>query len=489
MFSFFGFYSVTALLILLLGASIALAIILGAQRRRVGQLKRSRLEIKQEEGRVFDFLHGLGAAFCEGVCPGELHRLIVEGAVRILSATGGALYLVDRDENRLIPSFFTEDTPPLVVIPDFINQSAPALLSFYGVKSQAPSSIKSFLKLNTILPKQGLLGEAWEWEEPRFLNQESLSEELVAQGLDSVLLGPLIYGDRTLGVLALTNRKGHSFSPGGVELFRAIAEQSAFALYNQAVYKDAGEKRLLDHDLEIAREVQKILLPREAPVVSGYQISGVNIPARVLSGDYFDYLSIDDYLLGVAIADVSGKGIPASLIMALCRSALRSQAVTDSSPSSVLHKLNRQLYPDMREDMFISMAYVIVDQKTDEALLARAGHDAPLFYHAADHSVERLNPKGMAVGIDSGEVFDRFCSDFSFRFEQGDCLLLYTDGVTEALNTHGLEFGIERLMKCLKENANNSSESLLKRLTDEIRLFINHQPQHDDITLIAIKKL
>ncbi|MBX9742385.1 MAG: SpoIIE family protein phosphatase [Chthoniobacterales bacterium] len=489
MFPLFGFYSVIILLVFLLGASIALAIILGAQRRRVGQLKRSRLEIKQEEGRVFDFLHGLGAAFCEGVCPSKLHRLVVEGAMRILSSTGGALYLVDRDENRLIPAFLTENTPPLVVIPDFINQPTPTLLSFYGVKSQAPSSIKSFLQLNTILPGQGLLGEAWEWKQPRFLDSHHLPEKLVAQGLDSVLLGPLIYGERTLGVLAVINGKDNSFSPGGLDLFGAIAEQSAFALYNQAVYKDAGEKRLLDHDLEIAAEVQKILLPSEAPLVSGYQISGVNIPARVLSGDYFDYLFIDEHLIGVAIADVSGKGIPASLIMALCRSALRSQAVTDSSPSNVLHKLNRQLYPDMREDMFISMAYVIINHKTDEALLARAGHDAPLFYRAADHSVERFNPKGMAVGVDSGEVFDRFCSDFSFRFEPGDCLLLYTDGVTEALNTHGLEFGMERLTKCLKENANNSSEILLKRLTDEIRLFINHQPQHDDITLIAIRKL
>lgn len=489
MFSFFGIYSITILFVFLLGASIALAIILGAQRRRVGQLKRSRLEIKQEEGRVFDFLHGLGSAFCEGVCPSKLHRLIVEGAVRILSATGGALYLVDRDENRLTPSFLTENTPPLVIIPDFMSHSSPTLLSHYGVKSQAPSSIKSFLQLNTILPGQGLLGEAWEWKEPRYLDRDYLPEKLVTQGLDSVLLGPLIYGGRTLGVLAVSNVKDNSFSPGGLELFRAIVDQSAFALYNQAVYKDAGEKRLIDHDLEIAGEVQKILLPSQAPTIAGYQISGVNIPARVLSGDYFDYLFIDEHLLGIAIADVSGKGIPASLIMALCRSALRSQATTDASPSSVLHKLNRQLYPDMREDMFISMAYIIINNKTDEVLLARAGHDAPLFYRAADHSIERLNPKGMAVGIDSGEVFDRFCSDFSFRFEQGDCLLLYTDGVTEALNTHGLEFGIERLIKCLKENANNSSEILLKRLTDEIRLFINHQPQHDDITLIAIRKL
>ena len=481
-----GFYFVIFVLLVI---SMVLAIILRVQRRRVGHLKRSRLEIKQEEDRVFDFLHGLGEAFSEGVRPGELHRLIVEGAVRILAATGGALYLVNREENILMPAFLTEETPPLVVIPEFVNQSAPALLSFYGVKRQTPSSMKNFLQLHTISRHQGLIGEAWDWNEPQSLGRAHLPAALVAQGLDSVLLGPLIYRNETVGVLALSNGPDNSFSPGGIELFRAIAEQSAFALYNQAVYKDAGEKCLLDHDLEIAREVQKILLPSNPPKVPGYQISGTNIPARALSGDYFDYLSIDENHLGIAIADVSGKGIPASLIMALCRSALRSQASTNSSPSEVLHKVNRQLYPDMREDMFISMAYVIIDQRTNEALLARAGHDAPLFYHAHDESIERLNPKGMAVGIDSGEVFDRFCNDFSFRFEQGDCLLHYTDGVTEALNANGLEFGMDRLMKCLKESATDSSENLLKRLTEDIRNFVNNQPQHDDITLIAIRKL
>lgn len=486
MFSSFGFYLT---IFFLLVVSIVLAIILRVQRRRVHQLKRSRLEIKQEEDRVFDFLHGLGEAFSGGVHPHELHRLIVEGAARILEASGGALYLVDREEEMLVPAFLTENKPPLVVIPEFVTQSAPALLSLYGVKRQPLVSLKNFLQLHTVLRHQGLLGEAWNWKEPQFFNSETLPSALVSQGLDTVFIGPLIYGGRTMGVLAVTNGVDTSFSQGGLELFRAIAEQSAFALYNQVVYKDAEEKRLLDHDLEIAREVQKILLPSDPPVVPGYQISGINIPARALSGDYFDYLLVDKDHIGIAIADVSGKGIPASLIMTLCRSALRGHAFEDISPAQVLQKVNRQLYSDMREDMFISMAYVTINFQTNEALLARAGHDAPLFYHAHDRSIERLNPKGMAVGIDSGEVFDRFCNDFSFRFEPGDCLLLYTDGVTEALDPHGLEFGIERLMKCLEESASESSESLLKRLTDDIRIFVDHQPQHDDITLITIRKL
>jgi sigma-B regulation protein RsbU (phosphoserine phosphatase) len=155
----------------------------------------------------------------------------------------------------------------------------------------------------------------------------------------------------------------------------------------------------------------------------------------------------------------------------------------------VLRAVNRQLYPDMKEDMFISMAYVVVNRHTGEALLARAGHDAPLIYRAATHEVERLNPKGMAVGIDSGGVFDRFCTDFPFRFAQGDLLLLYTDGLTEALDAEGNEFGVERLTGELLESAHDGAVETLHRLARSVQAFSEGQPQHDDITLIGLQKI
>ena len=129
----------------------------------------------------------------------------------------------------------------------------------------------------------------------------------------------------------------------------------------------------------------------------GFEISGINIPARQVSGDYFDYIKVDEERLGVAIADVSGKGVPASLIMAICRSVLRSQAPDNPSPADVLQKVNRQLYPDIKEDMFISMAYVILDHARDTVTLSRAGHDAPLLYRDATETVTPLKPPGMVA--------------------------------------------------------------------------------------------
>jgi len=458
----------------MLVAVITLGIVVFGSRRRVGQLKRSSAEITQEEQRVFDFLHGLGAAFSEGVPAGELHRLIVEGAEHILKATGGALYLTDRSGENLLPAFLSKNCPPLVVLPPNLTAGG----------------AESYLRLRAIPLGEGIVGEAGVSSEPRFLRRKTdLPEELVTQGLGSLVIGPLHYRHKLLGVLVLCRGADQDpFSDSKLELFRAILEQSAFALFNQAIHLAAGEKHALDRDIQIARDIQKILLPSDAPEIPGYQLSGLNLPAKTLSGDYFDFLPVDDDHIGIAIADVSGKGVPAALIMAMCRGALRSQSRGERSPAAVLRSVNRQLYPDMKEDMFISMAYVVLNRHTGEALLARAGHDAPLLFRAATGEVECLNPKGMAVGIDSGGVFDRFCADFSFRFEPGDLLLLYTDGITEALNAAGEEFGIQRLNTQLKDNLAEAASETLHRLARSVQSFAGSQPQHDDITLIALRK-
>lgn len=464
-------------------AMITLAILVFGSRRRVGQLKRSSAEIHQEERRVFDFLHGLGAAFSEGVPSGELHRLIVEGAMHILKADGGALYMTDRSGNQLLPAFLSKGCPPLVPLPTHLATEAAG--------GEITAAVESFVRLQAVPLGKGLIGEASTWKEPRFLRRQGdIPEIMVEQGLGSLVIGPLHYRQKLLGVLALARgRDSTPFSDAKIDVFQAILEQSSFALFNQAIHLAAGEKHALDHDLQIAREIQKILLPSTAPDLPGFEISGLNLPARILSGDYFDYVSVDKDHLGIAIADVSGKGVPASLIMAMCRSALRSQSRGELSPAAVLKAVNRQIYPDMKQDMFISMAYMVMNRHTGAALLARAGHDAPLLYRAENRVVESLNPKGMAVGIDSGGVFDRFCNDFSFDLHQGDLLLLYTDGLTETLDAEGNEFGVQRLTSKLLEIAPEGSGETLHRLAQSVQDFAGSQPQHDDITLIALRKL
>ena len=454
------------------------------QRRSIRRLERSQEEIQVEETLVFDFLHGLGEAFSETIRPADLHRLIVEGATRVLDAQGGALYLTDRTGTKLVPTFVSKGCPPLVDVPPHILQQT----------AGTPVAIENFLRVHNIGNGEGVLGRVWQAATPLCLNEFSEAPELAtlrdsSLGATSVMVAPLLYAKQNMGVLALANsRMGSPFSQNDFVVFKSISEQSAFALYNAIIYSEANEKKRLDHDLAIARDIQRILLPAEAPIVNGFEISGMNVPARQVSGDYFDYIKVDDEHLGVAIADVSGKGIPASLIMAICRSVLRSQAIGNPSPADVLQKVNRQLYPDIKEDMFISMAYLVLDHVRGGVTLARAGHDAPLLYQQKSQNVTPLKTPGMVVGIDSGDVFDRLTTDVAVSLERNDCILLYTDGITEALDNDGNEFGLERTIGSVQSSAKEGAQAIVTRLIDDLRNFVGSTPQNDDITMIAIRK-
>src|SRR5437763_14084884 len=453
----------TILFWLLIACLAAWVYTLMRQRRSIRRLERSQEEIQVEETLVFDFLHGLGEAFSETIRPADLHRLIVEGATRVLDAQGGALYLTDRTGKKLAPSFVSKGCPPLVDVPPHILQQAAA----------SPLALESFLRLHNIGSGEGLLGRVWQAAMPLYTNEFSEAPELAklrdsSLGATSVMVAPLLYAKQNMGVLALANsRMGAPFSQNDFVVFKSITEQSAFALYNAIIYSEANEKKRLDHDLEIARDIQRILLPAEAPSVNGFEIAGLNVPARQVSGDYFDYIKVDEERLGVCIADVSGKGVPASLIMAICRSVLRSQATGNPSPAEVLQKVNRQLYPDIKEDMFISMAYLVLDHARSAVILARAGHDAPLLYAQKTGQVSPLKTPGMVVGIDSGDVFDRLTKDVAVPLEPGDCILLYTDGITEALDNEGNEFGLERMMQAFRGNAKQGPRAIVSRLIDE----------------------
>ena len=454
------------------------------QRRSIRRLEHSQEEIQVEETLVFDFLHGLGEAFSETIRPADLHRLIVEGATRVLDAQGGALYLTDRTGTKLVPTFVSKGCPPLVDVPPHILQQT----------AGTPVALENFLRVHNIGNGEGVLGRVWQAATPLCLNEFSEAPELAtlrdsSLGATSVMVAPLLYAKQNMGVLALANsRMGSPFSQNDFVVFKSISEQSAFALYNAIIYSEANEKKRLDHDLAIARDIQRILLPAEAPIVNGFEISGMNVPARQVSGDYFDYIKVDDERLGVAIADVSGKGIPASLIMAICRSVLRSQAIGNPSPADVLQKVNRQLYPDIKEDMFISMAYLVLDHVRGGVTLARAGHDAPLLYQQKSQNVTPLKTPGMVVGIDSGDVFDRLTTDVAVPLERNDCILLYTDGITEALDNEGNEFGLERTIGSVQSSAIEGAQAIVTRLIDDLRNFVGSTPQNDDITMIAIRK-
>jgi len=474
---------IIVLSLLLAGVATALVLVSKKSNQAITQLLKEEQAIVEEERRMFGFLHDLGEAITREDSHTAMYRLIVEGAMRVLESNGGALYLLDPTGKSLVPRFHSDNCAPLIDLPERI-----AVMG----KTNA-SALLSFLRLHSLRPDEGVVGGIYSSQKAEII-EDLRKDARLKQGSSfqnnvTVMVGPLSFGPKKLGVLAVTSPKGRApFKENDFEVFKSIVEQSAFALANAMAHQAAAEKKQIEAELRAASDIQRILLPERDPALAGYTIAGRNIPAKVLSGDYYDYIPLTDGHLGVVIADVSGKGTAAAIITAMCRSILRSNAASSPSPAAVLGAVNRQLAPDIREDMFISMIYLVFDQKTDQITLARAGHTLPLIWRKDTGKVETLHSGGLAVGIDKGDVFERVTKDLTFQMQPGDCLLLYTDGVNEALDGKGLEFGEERIHTALATLAPQGSQTVIDGIIADVDKFLGGKRSHDDITLIALQK-
>ncbi|MBK1792569.1 PP2C family protein-serine/threonine phosphatase [Persicirhabdus sediminis] len=459
-------------------------IILEKTRRNLQRTRSERDKIEGEEKRMLNFLHHLGVAIEEIETTGQLYRKIVDGVAEVLEADGGAMYLLDIDRDVLVPKYISKDCPPLVGLPVEVLKRA----------EKNDRVIASHVRLAKQSSSGGVLGACLAADECILVedikNHPSFRDAFVKyEGNVSALLAPLKHSGRDLGVLAVA--KPHSkgaFTYNDRMVFSFVTEQSSFAMGNAMMHAEASQKRKIEAELRTAQEVQRVLLPQSQPQVPGYRISGINLPAQLISGDYFDFFPVAPGYHGVVIADVTGKGVPAGLLMAMCRSVLRSKAGGRYSPTEVLSAANRLLFPDIREDMFISLAYLVLEFNSGRVSLSRAGHDAPLHYKALTEEVVEVKPPGLALGIDEGDVFDRVTSDLEIQLESADCLLLYTDGVCEAEDENGEQFGEERMKQAFMRAAPLGAEEVVSTIRREVESFAGDKPQLDDITLVAIEK-
>lgn len=461
-----------------------LLLALGNQRRKVKLVRKKFNDLEGEEQRMFTFLHDLGLAIENEPSPTLLSRIIVDGIDKVVSARGGAIYFINAESDFLNPSYLSDECPPLIGIPVEIRKRA----------ERDPRALESHLRLSRVAVDEGILGHCLSVGEPIHIkdikNHPSFKDAFSRYTDDvSALLSPLRHANKDLGVLVVARRHTDGgFTANDFAVFRSAAEQSSFAIGNARIHREANEKRAIESELKNAREVQRILLPQQDPVIPGFRISGTNLPARIISGDYYDYIELGNQKIGIAIADVSGKGVPAGMLMAMCRSVLRSVASGEDSPSAVMASVNRQLFPDIREDMFISMAYSILNAATGTLTLSRAGHEPALLFRRDTGKVELLRSPGLALGIDSGAVFERVTRDQEVTMQSGDCVLFYTDGVKEALNGTEEEFGMERMCESFRLAAPQGSEAVLARIQEELKDFTGEGPQMDDITLVVIEK-
>src|SRR3954447_14648830 len=258
--------------------------------------------------------------------------------------------------------------------------------------------------------------------------------------------------------------------------------------------RQAAEKKRLEEELRIAHEIQMSLLPQGPLVMAGLSVTALCVPAREVGGDYYDFLPLDEHRVGVLIADVSGKGTSAALYMAELKGLVLSLSEIHTSPRTMLIALNRIIANHLDARSFITMTYAVVDLRLRTITYARAGH-TPLIYvpgtcaDGGPRQVQILVPDGMVVGLklDNGEMFERHLVEETIPLQAGDLYLLFTDGISEAMNARDDLFGESRLGRLVETHAHLPSEELRERMLREIAAFVGDAPQHDDMTMILVK--
>ena len=254
--------------------------------------------------------------------------------------------------------------------------------------------------------------------------------------------------------------------------------------------KSLADQERLQKEMQVAQEIQQTLLPMEFPHLDGYELSSYYEAAKEVGGDYYDFVEVDKDTLGIAVADVSGKGVPGSLVMTMIRTALRTEARGIKDAAEVLSRVNAFVSGDIKKGMFVTVFYVIVDSRKRRVNYASAGHNPMILYRAATKKTYYLNPKGFPIGVQLPEknLFKNYIESDTIKLNRDDILLIYTDGITEAMNSARELYGEERLLKVLREHGKLSADEFVEKLKDDIYSFTEGSPQYDDITLVALKE-
>lgn len=250
-----------------------------------------------------------------------------------------------------------------------------------------------------------------------------------------------------------------------------------------------SEREKYKKEMEIAAKVQLSLLPKEEPKIPGYDISGLSLPAIEAGGDYFDFVKLSGNKIGIAIGDVSGKGVGAAIYMTLTKGILQAHAEENVSPSNVLSKVNRLLYKTIEKNSFVSMFYAILDVNKNSLLYSRAGHNPGILCGERSGELKLLMSKGMALGLEEGTKFTSTLTEENIEIKNGDLIVLYTDGFTEAMNERQDQYGEQRLIKIIEGNKDKSARELINIILKDVKKFVDNYPQHDDMTIVVVKRI
>jgi len=359
-------------------------------------------------------------------------------------------------------------------------------LVFQIALGEKAAEIKPF----RIPPGQGIAGWVVEHGQPVMVNDVhsdprfySYTDSKTGFVTQSLLAAPLTINDRHIGVIEVFN-KPSGFSVSDLELLCTVAASAAIAIENARLYKAAVEKGRMERELQVAREVQLSLLPTQFPQPPGWDFAAHWQPAREVGGDYYDFLPFSDQRIGMVIADVTDKGMPAALFMAFARSVVRASVYGTASPLEGLSHANRLICSDSSYGLFVTLFYGVLDLNANTISYVNCGHNPPLLFKPAAQQILQLTAAGLPLGIDADATYQQNI----VSLEHGDILLMYTDGISEAIDVEEHQYGMDSIATVLNKNPQLNATQMIAALEDSVNSHCGLMPPSDDRTIVVLKR-
>lgn len=333
------------------------------------------------------------------------------------------------------------------------------------------------------LLKRDILAQIQALDKALAITQDSNSLAELFRLAGMAALVPMCVENETKGMVALGPKiTKQPFSDDDLNFLTILGNWSVISIETARLIEQEFEKKALEEELRIASDIQKQLLPNRCPELEAYDIAGANTPSRQIGGDYYDCIQVSGHEYIFCIADVSGKGAPAALLMSNLQASLRALVGTELQLTEIVGRINNIIYSNTTYDKFITFFFGLLDLENNTFTSVNAGHNPPYLYHQ-DGQFQTFDEGGLILGM----MPDVPYTSETVTLKPGDCIVMFTDGVSEAMNMNDEEFEEYRIEKCIADNLQNSASHILNTLIEEVRTFSSGRPQSDDITALVLK--
>jgi phosphoserine phosphatase RsbU/P len=427
---------------------------------------------------MFSFMSNLGSAFTEKIDMPKILNMIIESAVKNTEAQAGAILLIDSYEDILKVEAVTGNFPPPMPVSPIVRSKL--------------ANLQNYFKSIQIRLGETIFGETAKSGVPVYikntLEDNRLENNTDINGLmfiSSFICIPLIVSKKILGVISIIKREDRKyFNENDYNHIKTFADYASLTIDFIMTYAEVIEKREMEREVGIAADIQQKLTPAKLPVLpEGLAISTYSLPAKGVSGDYYDIINLGNNKIAILVGDVAGKGIPAALVMVMIRSILHLICSPNRDSMATITWLNKGLVGSIDMDHFATLGFFIYDTQTKTVNYTNAAHHPLLVIRSQEKKIFKIDTDGLPLGIEKESKYGQK----SFKIRQGDMLMLYTDGIIEAMNGKGEQYTYETLERIILNNSDLMPNEITEKIVSDIKLFVGNAPQHDDQTMLIMK--